>query len=168
MTEVGPAFDAELIHTAQQLLSQEVQARGRNYDLSRVRLLARGSDWADLDGDGRMELYFAAGIPEYGGPAMCVVRIRDDGQIGVRPLISYEEGLRELAIWDINRDGVPEIVMRWQADIGLWLRLYVVQFDGTSVASLFPDRRFHQGFMELKDLDGDGLDEIIVWSSVYE
>ncbi|MDQ3923451.1 MAG: hypothetical protein M3309_05945 [Actinomycetota bacterium] len=169
MTEVGPEFDAYLIHTAQQLLAQEVQARGWNYDMSRVRLLARGSAWADLDGDGRRELCFTVGIPEYGGPAMCgIVRKRDDGQVGVRTLISCEKGLRELAIWDINRDGVPEIVIRWQAEFGLWLTLYVVQFDGTSVTSLFPNLRFHQGFMETKELDGDGLDEIVVWSSPYE
>lgn len=169
MTEVGPEFDAELVRTAQEVLAPEVQAKGWNYDPSRVRLLARGSAWADLDGDGQMELCFAAGIPEYGGPAMCgIVRRRDDGQVGVRPLILCEQGLRELAVWDVNGDGVPEIVMRWQAEFGLLLTLYVVRFDETSATSLFPDLRFHQGYMELKDLDGDGLDEIVVWAGLYE
>ena len=65
MTDVGPDFDMELISTARQILGPEVQEKGWNYDLSRVRLLARGSVWADLDGDGIPELYFAAGIPEY-------------------------------------------------------------------------------------------------------
>lgn len=169
MTEVGSEFDAELIRTAQEVLAPEVQARGWNYDLDRVRLLARGSTWADLDGDGVPELYFAAGIPEYGGPAMCgIVRRRNDGQVGVRPLIPCEQGLRELAVWDINGDGVPELVLRWQAEFGLLLTLYIVRFDGTSATSLFPDLRFHQGFMEVKDLDGDGLDEIVVWAGLYE
>src|SRR5215216_648624 len=99
MTEVGPEFDAELIRTAQQILSQEVQARGWSYDLSQVRLLARGSAWADLDDDGRKELCFTAGIPRYGGPAMCgIVRLRNDGQVAVRTLISCEQGLRDLVI----------------------------------------------------------------------
>lgn len=169
MTEVGSEFDAELIRTAQEVLAPEVQARGWNYDLSRVRLLARGSAWVDLDGDGQVELCFAAGIPDYGGPATCgIVRRRDDGQVGVRPLILCEQGLRELSVWDINGDGVPELVMRWQAEFGLLLTLYILRFDGTSATSLFPDLRFHQGFMEVKDLDGDGLDEIVVWAGLYE
>lgn len=166
---MGPEFDAELIRTAREVLAPEVQARGWNYDLSRVRLLARGSAWADLDGDGVPELYFAAGIPEYGGPAMCgIVRRRDDGQVGVRTLIPCEQGLRELAVWDINGDGVSELVLRWQAEFGLPLTLYIVRFDGTSATSLFPNLMFHQGFMEVKDLDGDGLDEIVVWAGLYE
>ena len=169
MTEVGPEFDVELVRTARQVLAPEVRAQGWNYDLSRVRLLARGSAWADLDGDGTPELHFAAGIPEYGGPAMCgIVRRREDGQVGVRPLINCEQGLRELTVRDINGDGIPELMMRWQADFGLVLTLYVLRFDGTSVTSLFPNLMFHQGFMETKDLDGDGLDEIVVWAGLYE
>lgn len=169
MTEVGPELDAELIRSAQEILAPEVQARGWSYDLSRVRILTRGSAWADLDSDGIPELYFAAGIPEYGGPAMCgIVRRRDDGQVGVRPLIPCEQGLRELAVWDINGDGVPELVVRWQADFGLILSLYVLRFDGTTATSIFPNLMFHQGFMETKDLTGDGVDEIVVWAGLYE
>jgi hypothetical protein len=95
LTEVGPDFDTELIATARQILEPEVQEKGWNYEMSRARVLARGSEWADWDGDGTPELYFAVGIPEYGGPAMCgIVRRWDDGQVGVRPLFSYEQGLR--------------------------------------------------------------------------
>jgi tetratricopeptide (TPR) repeat protein len=169
VTEVGPDFDMELIATARQILGPEVQEKGWNYDLSRVRLLARGSVWADLDGDGMPELYFAAGIPEYGGPAMCgIVRRREDEQVGVRPLIACEQGLRELAVRDINGDGTPELVLRWQAEFGLMLTLYILRFDGTAATSLFPNVVFHQGFMETKDLDGDGQDELVVWAGLYE
>lgn len=108
MTELGPHFDTELVATARQILEPEVQQRGWNYDMSRVRLLARGSAWADLDGDGMPELYFAAGIPEYGGPAMCgIVRRREDEQVGVRPLIACEQGLRELAVMTSTGMGYP-------------------------------------------------------------
>lgn len=137
--------------------------------MSRARVLARGSEWADLDGDGTPELYFAVGIPEYGGPAMCgIVRRWDDRQVDVRPLFSYEQGLRQLSVQDINGGGIPELVLRWQAEFGLVLTLHILRFEGTTATSLFPNLMFHQEFTETEAPDGDGRDEIVVRAGLYE
>jgi len=92
----------------------------------------------------------------------------ETGGYDVRELHEFEAGFRDLFVSDINTNAVPEVVTLWQEDFGLILSLHVEQWDGSMVRSLFPHVRFHQGLMEMKDLDADGVDEIIVWSGRYE
>jgi len=122
-----------------------------------------------VDGDGKEEVCFVAGIPEFGGPATLVLYdpSEADGEEW-STLLPFEAGFRDLFVSDINGDGIPEIVTLWQEEFGLYLSVRVLQWNGGSVRSLFPSERFHQGFMEMKDLDADGLDEMLIWSGVYE
>jgi len=123
----------------------------------------------DLDEDGNDEFCFVAGIPTYGGPAVCGLCVpAEDGGFDVRALIEFEEGFRDLFVSDINKDGVLEVVTLWQAELGLILSVHVHQWNGSAVRSLFPEAKFHQGLMYMRDLDADGLDEIIVWGGRYE
>ncbi len=148
-------------------LEREVRRRGWGHDVSKVEML-RCLEY-DVDGDGREEVCFVVGIPEYGGPAMLAIYdpSRANGDEW-RTLLPFEAGFRDLFIADINGDGMPEIVTLWQEDFGLYLSLRVLQWDGSSVRSLFPPERFHQGLMEVRDLDADRLNEIVIWSGVYE
>lgn len=148
-------------------LEREVRGRGWGHDVSKARTLRRLEH--DVDGDGREETCFVVGIPEYGGPAMLALYdpSRAEGDEW-RTLLPFEAGFRDLFVADMNDDGIPEIVTLWQEDFGLFLSVRILQWDGSLVHSLFPPERFHQGFVEMKDLDADGSDEVVIWSGVYE
>jgi tetratricopeptide (TPR) repeat protein len=158
----------ELVEIARSAIAREIQARDWQFDASQVQLL-RPPEPHDLDQDGRDEYCFVAGIPTYGGPAMCGLCVPlETGGYNVRALHEFEAGFRDLFVSDVNKDRVPEVVTVWQEEFGLILSVHVQQWGGGGVRSLFPDARFHQGLMELRDLDADGIDEIIVWSGRYE
>jgi tetratricopeptide (TPR) repeat protein len=165
---VDSRLHEELVELARSAIAQEVEARGWQFDVSQVEML-RQPEPHDLDGDGRDEFCFVAGIPTYGGPAWCGLCVPSKvGDYDVRALHECEAGFRDMFVSDTNKDGVPEVVTLWQEDFGLYLTLHIQQCDGNSVRSLFPRQRFHQGVMEMKDLDADGLDEILIWSGIYE
>jgi len=157
-----------LVEIARSAIAQQIDARGWGFDASQVEMLRLPKAY-DLDGDGTDELCFVAGIPTYGGPAVCGLCVpAEDGGYEVRALIEFEEGFRDLFVSDINKDGTLEVVTLWQAELGLILSVHVHQWDGSTVRSLFPEAKFHQGLMYLRDLDADGVDEIVVWGGRYE
>lgn len=167
MMEPRDALEKKVVDLARPALEQEIRERGFGFDAAKVRVLRRLS--SDVDGDGREETVFVAGIPEFGAPATLLLHdpFRSIGDEWVT-LLPFETGFRELFVSDVNGDGTPEVVALWQADFGLYLSVNVLQWDGNVIRDLFPPTRFHQGFMERKDLDADGIDEILIWSGIYE
>jgi tetratricopeptide (TPR) repeat protein len=123
---------------------------------------------ADLDSDGQEETCFAAGVPGVWDVGICCLIDPAEGGNRVVPLVTLGDGFRNLRLMDINRDGVTEIVTWWQAGSGAYLKLYVFQWNGTALRGLFPDEVFYQGFAELKDVDADGVDEIVVWAGLWD
>jgi tetratricopeptide (TPR) repeat protein len=159
-----------LIKFTQTVLKRKFQARQYNFDLSKlseVKLFKLVE--ADFDQDGQSETCFVAGLPSIWGESVCGLL---DFQAS-EPIIELTsaEGFRDLQVFDINQDGILEIVALWQVGSGAFLSLSIFQWDGETVKSLFPkhpENGYHQGFMELKDLDADGVDEIIIWQGLWE
>ena len=167
MPDLEGSLTTEAVYVVRPALERELLRRGWGHDVSKVRVLRHLQH--DVDRDGREESYFVVGIPEFGGPATLMVHnsFRAEGNEWVT-LLPFEAGFRDLFVSDINGDGVLEIVTLWQADLGLYLSVRVLQWKDGSVRFLFPRERFHQGVLEMKDLDADGLDEMVIWSGVYE
>jgi hypothetical protein len=167
MTDLEGNLATQAVNLVRPALERELQRRGWKYDVSKVRVLCYLQD--DVDGDGRDEGCFVVGIPEFGGPASVILH-DPSGVEGDEwaTLLPFEAGFRDLFVTDINGDGVLEIVTLWQADFGLYMSVRVLQWENGSVRFLFPPERFHQGLLEMKDLDADGLDEMVIWSGVYE
>jgi len=159
-----------LIKFTQAILKRKFKARQYSFDLSKlseVKLFKLVE--ADCDQDGQSETCFVAGIPSIWGESVCGLL---DFQAS-EPIIELTsaEGFRDLQVLDINQDGILEIVALWQVGSGAFLSLSIFQWDGETVKSLFPkhpENGYHQGFMELKDLDADGVDEIIIWQGLWE
>jgi tetratricopeptide (TPR) repeat protein len=122
----------------------------------------------DIDGDGQMEICFAAGLPSYFGNGLA--GILDPWGEGYRfiQLVTYEGGYRDLRVLDINQDDVSEIVFLSQVGSGAYLSPYIFQWQSNCLTSLFDQVRFHQGYMDIKDLDADGIDELIFWEGLWE
>ena len=169
-----------LIKIAQDIFSREAKASGRTFNLSELKVFKFIQQ--DLDCDGQEEICFAAGISSHtwGEGICCLIDFQNDSyqviklvpvpkgfrQEGTIPPVSA--GFRDLQILDLNHDGILEIVTWWQNASGAWSSLYIFQWNGKDLISLFPEMTFHQGFFERKDLDADGVDEIIVWEGLWE
>lgn len=159
-----------LVSIAQTIFKRGFEAGQSNHNLDRlseVKLFKQVE--ADLDQDGQAEICFVAGIPSNWGDSVCV--LLDFQGSGQTIELTSAEGFRDLQVFDINQDGVLEIVAWWQVGSGAYLSLYIFQWDGQVVKSLLTkhvENRFHQGFIELKDLDADGVDEIIIWEGRWE
>ena len=169
-------FDAMagvLTLAATSLLVQKVQASGKEIDVSRIKLFQYIQK--DVDNDGQDELCFAAGIPDSILPQEVGVWLIDsvkNGETSTSTFIElaspYASGFRDLQVIDINNDSIPEILSLWQIGSGQFLSLYIYQWDGKTRSSLFPEEKsFPQGFFELKDVDADGINEIIIWEQIW-
>ena len=164
---IDAQLETELVALSQPALAAGVRERGQSFDVREARMLR--TVLKDFDHNGKEELCFIVGVPEFGGPALCGLGIpKVNGGYDAITLIPFEYGFRELSISDIDKDGILEIITTWQADFGLYLTVNVTRWDGQSIQHLFPSQHFHQGLMEMKDIDADGLDEILVWSGRYE
>lgn len=158
-----------LTKIAQSILLKNAQAHGYKIDVSKVKVFKVFQQ--DIDGDGQAEICFAAGIPDLWDNSTCVLLDSQGEQHRIIELVPLANGFRDLEILDINKDGTPEIIARWQVGSDARLSLYIFQWDGEVVKSLFPQYRengFHQGFVELKDLDADGVDEIVIWEGEWD
>lgn len=161
---------ARLVEATQAFLKQKNEVRKSAHALNRlseVKIFKRIE--ADIDQDGQPEICFIAGIPDLWGYSICgLLDFQSPDQIIE---LTSSEGFRDLQIFDINQDGLQEIVALWQVGSGAFLSLNIWQWDGKEVKSIFPQHRdtgFHQGFVELKDLDADGVDEIVIWEGRQE
>ncbi|MEI8175091.1 MAG: hypothetical protein WCG28_04030 [bacterium] len=146
-----------LIEIAQFILQQDALDNGYKIDISEVKLFKVVKQ--DVDGDGQEEICFAAGITDVWDTTTCCLLDFQNEKEHVIELVPIAHGFRDLQILDINSDGIPEIVSLWQARSGASLSLYIFQWDGNTLNPLFPKREFHQGFMEMKDLDADNIDQ---------
>lgn len=151
---------------AQSILRDQAQKSGYELDVSQVKVFK--SIDRDIDGDGQEESCFVAGIPDVWDTSTCCLLDFDKEKERIIKLVPIADGFRDLQILDINQDGIPEIVVLWQAGSGAYLSLYIFQWDGNNLKSLFPEELFHQGFVEMKDLDADGVDEIVIWQGLWE
>ena len=148
------------------VLGREAQSRGLSLGLSGVKVFKVVR--ADVDGDGEEEICFAAGVAEFFSQGVCGVL--DPSPHGPRfaELVSFQEGFRDLLVTDLDSDGHPEIVTWSQIGSGAMLSLAILRYDGSAVTSLFPGGPFHQGLLETKDLDLDGVDELVIWEGRWE
>ena len=159
-----------LIEIAHSLLKNSPLNKGDEIDLSEVKLFKVVKQ--DVDGDGQEEICFAAGINKnyhLDTTTCCLLDFQNEKE-HIIELVPIGNGFRDLQILDINSDGIPEIVSLWQVGSGAVLSLYIFQWDGNTLNSLFPKspkREFHQGFMEMKDLDADNIDEIVIWEGKW-
>jgi tetratricopeptide (TPR) repeat protein len=152
----------KLTKIAQSILLSDAHSNGDEIDISEVRVFKVVEQ--DVDGDGQPEICFAAGIPDVWDTAICCLLDFHNDRYRVVELVPISNGFRDLQIFDINQDGILEIVTWWQAGSGAYLSLYIFQWDGNVLKALFPETEpFHQGFVEMKDLDADGVNEIVIW-----
>lgn len=154
-----------LIEIAQFILQQDALDNGYEIDVSEVKIFKVVKQ--DVDGDGQEEICFAAGIADVWDTTTCCLLDFQNEKEHVIELVPIANGFRDLQILDINSDGIPEIVSLWQAGSGAFLSLYIFQWDGNTLNSLFPEEAFYQGFMEMKDLDADHVDEIVIWKGKW-
>ena len=133
--------------------------------------------FADVNKDGNKEIIFLSGKSwnaDVRDPYLITIHILTwDGSDYVPSWEQKTEGemSEELKVEDINKDGSLEI-LSYQT-IGNSLRLYIVTWNGTSYELLKPvggNPYFKDGFglkgVELKDDDGDGIEEIYAYYGV--
>ncbi len=161
------ASEQTLLMAAKRVMAEQLASEGRHFDASRVKIYKFIRK--DLDRDGEEEIVFAAGVDEIWGAGTCIVLDRHEQHQIAIPLVPLAEGFRDLAVFDINADGEVEIVSLWQSGSGAFLALSIWRWRGDSFERIFPpgNEAFHQGIMELRDLDGDGVDEILIWESLW-
>lgn len=160
------ALNELMVGFARSTLAREVTGRSLNLDTSNLKVFKVVQ--FDVDGDGEDETCFAAGVAEFFSQGVCA--LIDPSREGPRfvELVPYQEGFRDLVVTDIDNDGRPEIVSWGQVGSGAFLNLAILRYDGSAVASLFPDGPFHQGLLETKDLDLDGVDELVIWEGRWQ
>ncbi len=122
----------------------------------------------DSKEDDRETICFAAGVQNVWDIGTLCLLDRKQSKEQIVQLVSIADGFRELLVFDINQDGRTEIVSWWQAGSGAYLSLYIFQWEGDTARALFPDLVYHQGLVEFKDVDGDGIDEIVIWESDWD
>ena len=167
MAEADEAALTELmVGFARSTLAREAQGRSLNLDTSSPKVFKVVR--FDVDGDGEDEICFAAGVTEVFSQGVC--GLLDPSREGPRfvELVPFQEGFRDLVVADVDNDGHPEIVAWAQVGSGAFLSLAILRYDGSAVTSLFPDGPFHQGLLETKDLDLDGVDELVIWEGRWE
>ncbi len=167
MAEADEAALAELmVRFTRSALAREVQDRNLNLDITSPKVFKVVR--FDVDGDGEDETCFAAGVAEFFSLGVC--GLIDPSREGPRfvELVPFQEGFRDLVVADVDNDGRPEIVTWAQVGSGAYLSLGILRYDGSAVTSLFPDGPFHQGLLETKDLDLDGVDELVIWEGRWE
>jgi tetratricopeptide (TPR) repeat protein len=160
------ALNELMVGFARSTLAREVQGRSLNLDTSSLKVFKVVR--FDVDGDGEDETCFAAGVAEFFSQGVC--GLIDPSREGPRfvELVPYQEGFRDLVVTDVDGDGRPEIVTWGQVGSGAFLNLAILRYDGSAVKSLFPDGPFHQGLLETKDLDLDGVDELVIWEGRWQ
>ena len=167
MAEADEAALIELmVGFARSTLAREAQGRSLTIDPSSLKVFKVVR--FDVDGDGEDEICFAAGAAEFFSQGVC--GLLDPSPEGPRfvELVPFQEGFRDLVVADVDNDGHPEIVTWAQVGSGAFLSLAILRYDGSAVTSLFPDGPFHQGLLETKDLDLDGVDELVIWEGRWE
>ena len=167
MAEADEAALTELmVGFARSTLAREAQDRSLTIDPPSLKVFKVVR--FDVDGDGEDEICFAAGAAESFSQGVC--GLLDPSPEGPRfiELVPFQEGFRDLVVADVDNDGHPEIVTWAQVGSGAFLSLAILRYDGFAVTSLFPDGPFHQGLLETKDLDLDGVDELVIWEGRWE
>lgn len=167
MAEADEAALTELmVGFARSTLAREAQDRSLTIDPPSLKVFKVVR--FDVDGDGEDEICFAAGAAESFSQGVC--GLLDPSPEGPRfiELVPFQEGFRDLVVADVDNDGHPEIVTWAQVGSGAFLSLAILRYDGSAVTSLFPDGPFHQGLLETKDLDLDGVDELVIWEGRWE
>lgn len=157
----------KLTKIAQSIFLGDAQVSKYEIDVSEVKVFKVIKQ--DVDSDGIEEICFVAGIPDVWDTATCcLLDFHNDGE-RVIELVPIADGFRDLQVLDINQDGILEIVTWWQGGSGAYLSLYIFQWDGNGLSSLFPETEpFHQGFIETRDLDADGVDELVIWEGLWD
>ena len=155
-----------MVGFARSTLAREAQGRSLTIDPSSLKVFKVVR--FDVDGDGEDEICFAAGAAEFFSQGVC--GLLDPSPEGPRfvELVPFQEGFRDLVVADVDNDSHLEIVTWAQVGSGAFLSLAILRYDGSAVTSLFPDGPFHQGLLETKDLDLDGVDELVIWEGRWE
>ena len=137
------------------------------YDASTVKVFKAVT--FDVDGDGEDETCFAAGFAAHFAPGICA--LLDPSPDGPRfvELVPRQAGFRELVVADMDKDGHAEILTTWFPSAnGDALALAIFRYDGSEVSKVFPDELFYEGYLESKDIDADGVDELVLWRSAMK
>jgi RHS repeat-associated protein len=123
----------------------------------------------DIDTDDVPDMAFVRMTGEQlnGGPL--VVLSGDDGREHFRTPLPFElAAYGDVAIGDIDDDGLPEIIATNQAGNAL----HAFEHDGTpkwtSTIDALPGRGDHGGTIAIANLDGAGRPEIVIGASVYD
>jgi len=124
--------------------------------------------FADLDGDRKKEATLFYTIwswldGRFMGGSSCILVLKKDGKKYKKLWEDENKAAHDFdplsGVWDVNRDGKPEmVVFRWVgASFGGYLDIY--QWNGSTFAKLNAKWNDIQG-VEFKDVDGDEVDEI--------
>lgn len=123
---------------------------------------------ADLDKDGETEYVVAAGTLDlFGEGAMYVFDWHPDKLVSTT-IVDLNFGFNDLYIQDINQNGDLDVVSLWRmSSSGAELEPIVFSYNGSSAQMFDLGGGYHQGGIQIKDMDADGTDEILLWSSLW-
>ncbi len=139
-------------------------------------LLNGDLEWADLDADGDLDLVMSGFSPSEGNTGYILENQGGTGfQVQLRPDL-YVLTTGDLAIGDLNGDGLPDLVMTGReenGDAGIRILRNLGNFQFSSFNHLLTGA--HHSDLSLADIDGDGKAEMVLQgingqpeASIYE
>jgi hypothetical protein len=120
----------------------------------------------DLNGDGKPDVVTASGSNATGGYLFNVALNNGDGSFATSTAIAAQNSVQQLAIADVTGDGIPDVLAAQCCGAGAYLGVLVGGGDGTftSETDILPDRNIRT--VNVVDVNGDGLPDILYTNGV--
>lgn len=120
----------------------------------------------DTDSDGEYEIIVAL---QPRGDLGCALVLDWNGSKYIKYTINdFESGYYDLIVEDINKDGNKEIITSWKGGSGGFLDVDVFIWKDKKYELIWRAESLYHGRYRIKDIDGDGIKEIITERSAFE